>query len=103
AGGRHAPVPIASRGSVGGRSRVRSALVVADLVLALVLLAGAGLMMRTVAALTHTSPGFNTSRILSLQFSLIGKAYAEDPEVVVFQNRTLEKLRAIPGVASAAL
>jgi putative ABC transport system permease protein len=72
-------------------------------VLALVLLAGAGLMMRTVVALTHTSPGFNTSRILTLQFSLVGKAYAEDPAVVVFQNRTLEKLRAIPGVESAAL
>jgi putative ABC transport system permease protein len=103
AAGAQRTLAIDSRGSVGGRSRVRSALVVADLVLALVLLAGAGLMMRTVAALTHTSPGFNTSRILSLQFSLIGKAYAEDPEVVVFQNRTLEKLRAIPGVASAAL
>jgi putative ABC transport system permease protein len=91
------------RGSVGDGSRARSLLVVADLVLALVLLAGAGLMMRTVIALTHTSPGFNPSRVLSLQFSLVGKAYEEDAAVRVFQERTLEKLRAIPGVAGAAL
>jgi putative ABC transport system permease protein len=92
-----------SRSSVGARPHARSVLVVADLVLALVLLAGAGLMLRTVVALTHASPGFNADRILSLQFSLVGKAYAEDPAVVGFQNRTLEKLRAIPGVEGAAL
>jgi putative ABC transport system permease protein len=92
-----------SRSSVGGPSRARSVLVVADLALALVLLAGAGLMLRTVVALTHASPGFNADRILSLQFSLVGQAYAEDAAVVVFQNRTLEKLRAIPGVERAAL
>jgi putative ABC transport system permease protein len=91
-----------SRGSVGGRSGARSVLVVADLVLALVLLAGAGLMLRTMAALTHADPGFNPSRILSLQFSLGGKAYAEDAQVVDFQTRALDKLRAIPGVMGAA-
>jgi putative ABC transport system permease protein len=92
-----------SRSRVGGASRARSVLVVADLALALVLLAGAGLMLRTVVALTHASPGFNADRILSLQFSLVGQAYAEDPAVVVFQNRALDKLRAISGVEGAAL
>ncbi len=94
---------IDSRTSTGGPSRARSALVIADLVLALVLLAAAGLMLRTVVALTHASPGFNADRILSLQFSLVGKAYAEDPGVVAFQDRTLERLRAIPGVERVAL
>ncbi len=92
-----------SRTSVGGPSRARSVLVVADLVLALVLLAGAGLMLRTVAALTETSPGFSADRILTFQFSLVGKAYAEDPAVAAFQERTLERLRAIPGVERVAL
>jgi len=92
-----------SRGSVGAPSRARSVLVVADLALALVLLAGAGLMLRTVVALTHADPGFRADRILSLQFSLVGQAYAEDSAVVVFQDRALEKLRAIPGVEGAAL
>ena len=85
------------------RAGVRAALVVADLVLALVLLAGAGLMLRTMASLTRTSPGFTSERILSLQFSLVGEAYAKDPAVVAFQTRALERLRALPGVESAAL
>ena len=92
-----------SRGSVGRPSRARAILVVADLALALVLLAAAGLMLRTVVALTHANPGFNAERILSLQFSLVGKAYAEDAAVVAFQDRALEKMRAIPGVEGVAL
>jgi predicted permease len=76
---------------------------VADLVLALVLLAGAGLMLRTVAALTRANPGFDANRILTLQFSLVGNAYAEDAAVRVFQDRTLQAIRALPGVESAAL
>jgi putative ABC transport system permease protein len=92
-----------TRGTVAGSSRARSALVVADLALALVLIAGAGLMMRTVNALMQTDPGFEPSRVLSLQFSLVGKAYAEDSAVFAFQNRFLEKARALPGVERVAL
>ena len=94
---------VGSRGSVGGRSRARAVLVVADLVLALVLLAGAGLMLRTVNALVRASPGFNPDRIVALPFSLGGQAYAEDRDVLVFQQRLLERLRALPGVESAVL
>ncbi len=103
AAGAQQKLAVDSRGSVGGRSRARALLVVADLVLALVLLAGAGLMLRTVVALTHADPGFNPSRILSLQFSLVGTAYAEDADVRVFQDRVVERLRALPGVTGAAL
>jgi predicted permease len=103
AAGAQRKLAVDSRGSVGGRSRARAFLVVADLVLALVLLAGAGLMLRTVVALTHADPGFNPSQILSLQFSLIGTAYAEDADVRVFQGRVVDRLRALPGVTGAAL
>jgi putative ABC transport system permease protein len=92
-----------SRGSAGGRSRARAALVVADLVLALVLLAGAGVMIRTVSALMHVSPGFDTDRILSLQFSLTGDAFGDEAAMVAFQARALERIRAMPGVEQAAL
>jgi putative ABC transport system permease protein len=78
-------------------------LVVLDLALALVLLAGAGLMLRTVVALTRANPGFDAARVLTLQFSLVGKAYAEDPAVVVFQQNVLQQIRAIPGVEAVAL
>ena len=103
AAGAQRTLAVDSRGSVGGRSRARSVLVVADLALALVLLAGAGLMLRTVVALTQANPGFNPSGLLSLQFSLVGKAYAEDSAVLAFQDRTLQRLRALPGVTGAAL
>jgi putative ABC transport system permease protein len=101
--GLQATLAVDSRASIGGRSRARAALVFADLVLALVLLVGAGLMLRTVAALTHASAGFDPTRVLTFQFSLVGKAYAEDPAVVVFQNRFLEKVGALPGVEGVAL
>ena len=94
---------IDGRTSVGGSSRARAVLVVADLALALVLLAGAGVMLRTVAALAKANPGFDPSGVLSLQFSLVGKAYAEDDAVVAFHQRFLEKTRALPGVQSVAL
>jgi putative ABC transport system permease protein len=60
-------------------------------------------MLRTVAALASASPGFDPAGVLSLQFSLVGKAYAEDEAVVAFQQRFLEKARALPGVQSVAL
>jgi putative ABC transport system permease protein len=56
-----------------------------------------------VAALAAADPGFAAERVLSAQFSLVGPAYAEDAAVRAFQARLLERLSAIPGVASAAL
>jgi putative ABC transport system permease protein len=94
---------IDSRTSVGGPSRARAALVVIDLALALVLLAGAGLMLRSMASLLRVDPGFSAERVLTLQLSLVGAAYAEDSAVVAFQDRLLERVRAVPGVESAAL
>jgi predicted permease len=91
------------RSSIGGSSRARALLVVADLALALVLLAGAGLMLRTVGALSNANPGFDPRGVLTLQFSLVGKAYAEDPAVVAFQQRFLERVRGLAGVQAAAL
>jgi putative ABC transport system permease protein len=92
-----------SRTTAGGRSRVRALLVVADLALALVLLAGAGVMIRTVAALANIGRGFDSSRILTLQFSLTGKAFGDEAAMVAFQQRAVERIRAIPGVEDVAL
>jgi len=87
----------------GSAPRARRLLVVADLALALMLLAGAGLMLKTLGRLLQVDPGFRPDRVLSLQFSLIGDAYAEDPAVVALQDRLLERVRALPGVEWAAL
>lgn len=92
-----------SRSSIGPAGRLRSLLVIADLALALVLLAGAGVMLRTTMSLTRVHPGFSADRVLTWQFSLAGQRYAEDAAVVELQNALLSRLRALPGVTSAAL
>jgi putative ABC transport system permease protein len=93
--------PRTSAGPSG--SRARRVLVAADVALALVLLTGAGLMIRTVATLMTSSAGFNPQNVFTAQFSLIGEAYREDGPVVQFQNRLLERVRALPGVEMVAL
>jgi putative ABC transport system permease protein len=94
---------LGSRGSVGaGSHRARRLLVVADLALALVLLAGAALMLKSLERLTRVDPGFSTSRVMTLQFSLVGEAYREDSAVLRFIDRTVERVRALPGVEAAA-
>ena len=94
---------IDSRGSVGHRSRTRSLLVIADLALALVLLVGAGLMLRTVVALTHTDPGFTADGVLTVRFALTSASYPSDDASLAFQQGVLERIRALPAVQDAAL
>jgi putative ABC transport system permease protein len=83
--------------------RARALLVVADLTFALVLLAGAGLMLRTVVALTRANPGFTADGVLSLKFALTGRAYASDAADVAFEQGVLERLRALPAVEATAV
>jgi predicted permease len=103
-----------ARGSDGRRSqRVRSALVVAELSLAVVLLVGAGLMIRSVRNLAALNPGFDPESMLTLHVSIprapaspapAGGGTANGPPVpVVYGRALLERLRAVPGVAAAAL
>jgi putative ABC transport system permease protein len=94
---------IDGRGVVGRRSRVRAVLVVANLALALVLLAGAGLMLRTVGALTRANPGFTADGVLAARFALTGRVYPSDEASLDFQARLLDRLRALPAVAAAAV
>src|SRR4030095_13410855 len=92
----HEALAVDSRTSVGGSSRGRAMLVVIDLALALVLLTGAGLMLRTMVSLVRVNPGFTADRLITLQFSLVGTAYAEDAAVIAFQDHLLERVRALP-------
>jgi putative ABC transport system permease protein len=93
-----------SRTTAGGPSgTARRALVVADLALALVLLAGSGLMLKSVARLLQVDPGFNVERVLTLQFSLVGTRYRENAPVLSFINRAVEQVTTLPGVEGAAI
>lgn len=101
--GGHAIAP-GSRGAIGASSRrARQALIVVDLAVALVLLVGAGLMLKTVSQLVNEDPGFNTHGVVTAQFSLVGNAYRDDAAVYRFIQRVEAGVRALPGVEAAAV
>ena len=101
-----------ARGSDGRRSqRLRSALVVAEVSLAVVLLVGAGLMIHSVQKLTTLDPGFDPESVLTLRVSIpraaaspsADAANASPPPFVVSARTLLERARAIPGVVTASI
>jgi predicted permease len=84
------------------RHRARNLLVVGQVAMALVLLVGAGLMIRTFAAVRTVDPGFADARHLQLlRISIPGSLVAEPKQVTRIQNEILDKLMAIPGVKAA--
>jgi putative ABC transport system permease protein len=78
--------------------RVASALVVGQLALALLLLAGAGLLIKTVATRFDTDQGYDTSRVLAGDLSLADRRYEDLGQVRAFADRLLEQVRRLPGV-----
>jgi putative ABC transport system permease protein len=92
------------RGAVTSRggARVRGALVVAELALAVMLLAGAGLLMRSFLKLQSVDPGFKPEQALTFELTLPDARYAEDPQRLAFFDQLLPKLRGLPGVKSAS-
>jgi putative ABC transport system permease protein len=94
-----------TRGSTEGgiRGRLRSALVVIEVVFALVLLGGAGLLARSFIQLAHVDPGFNPENATLLRLSLPQRKYAQPEQQTAFANGLLERLKALPGVQAVGL
>ena len=97
----------ASRGSAGtsavwGRGNsLRRLLVVAELALCVMVLIGAGLLIRSFGRLQHVSPGFNAGNVLTLELTLNGPKY-KDPQAVLATYRDLwNRVEALPGVTTA--
>jgi predicted permease len=87
----------------GGSLRLwRDSLVVAEVVLGLVLLIGAGLMIRSFDKLVNINPGFDPENVLTGNISLTRPVYENTQERVQYVNQTLERLQSLPGVESAA-
>ena len=84
------------------RERLRKVLLVGEVGLALVLLIGAGLMLRTVSKLTHIDPGFDATNLLTMRFTLPANAYNEEQRRA-FYSEALARVSAQPGVRSATL
>jgi putative ABC transport system permease protein len=90
------------RGSWSGtKTRARSLLVIADVALSLVLLIGAGLLIKSFSRIQSVSPGFESKGVLTMQLSLPTFKYREAPQIKSFFETTLEGIRALPGVQSA--
>jgi putative ABC transport system permease protein len=93
-----------SRGTAGRRSqRLRGALVVAEIALALALLAGGGLLIKSLWRLQQVDPGFNPERLLTMQLALPRTRYPEDGQRAQFFERMVEQVTALPGVKAAAV
>ena len=82
-------------------SRVRSALVVSEIALAVMLLAGAGLLIRSFTRLASVDPGFRAEPALTFEVTLPDARYEKEPQQVAYFDQLMPKLRAIPGVQSA--
>jgi len=82
------------------RSRLRSSLVVAEIALSVVLLASAGLLIKSLWLLGRVSPGFNPKGVLGVRLSLPESKYPEGIERAAVFKRVIERLEAVPGVAS---
>ncbi|HET7218735.1 MAG TPA: ABC transporter permease [Vicinamibacterales bacterium] len=95
----------AGRGSAGtGRhTELRGVLVVAELGLALVLLVGAGLLLRSFATLTEVSPGFDPENLVVGNLPLSPKVYADSASRIAVVERLVERLSALPGVQKAGI
>jgi len=93
------------RGSSAGKRRrlARGAFVVAQMCLALVLLAGSGLLIRSFIRLVGVDPGFDSSHLLTFKVSLPSSKYGTDPARLVFFRQLLARIAAIPGVRSASM
>jgi predicted permease len=88
-------------GNVVGR-RLRGLLVVSEVALSLTLLIGAGLLLRSLGHLLVVSPGFDPSNVLSMQTSVLGQRFSNNEVVRQYFAQAVERLRALPGVQSAA-
>jgi putative ABC transport system permease protein len=86
----------------GSGRRFQSILVVVEIALALVLLVGAGLMIKSFRHLQQIDPGFSTENLLTLEMAIPRTKYPEDTDRSAFVQRVLDKVSVLPGVTSAA-
>lgn len=90
------------RGATGrGAQRLRRSIVAAQLALVVVLLTGAGLLVRTFVTLQRTSLGFDPTDVLTMTLQLPGAKYGDNKSVSAFYQSLLDRVRGIPGVVSA--
>lgn len=93
----------ASTSAVRERTQLRSLLVVGQVALSLLLLIGAGLLLRSFARLLHTNPGFDVRNVLTMNVSLPTVKYSKPEQQIAFFDEVLRRVSALPGVRHAAV
>jgi len=99
----HAALQQGERRAVGGHRRARGALVVAEVALAMVLLVCSALLLRSLQRLFAVEPGFDASKLLTMQVQTSGARFDADSSTYRFFGQVLETVRHLPGVTAAAL
>lgn len=99
----HETLKESGRSLAGGKSWARNSLVVAEVALTLILLIGAGLLIRSFYQLSQVNPGFDYSSLTSFSVSLPEKKYKEEPQQINFYNPLIERLKALPGIQYVSL
>jgi putative ABC transport system permease protein len=84
-------------------NRIRKVLVVSEFALALVLMIGAGLLIRSFLRLRDVNPGFQPDHLVTARISLPPTQYAKDPQIISFWQRLLERVHTLPGAKAAAI
>jgi putative ABC transport system permease protein len=84
------------------KNKVRAILVISEVSLALILLIGSGLLIRSFVSMRSVDPGFDTHNVLTLQMSLTGDQYQKTAGLARLVDSSIERIRALPGVESAA-
>jgi predicted permease len=92
-----------SRGSSAGHRRLRSLLVVSEVAAALILLAGAGLMLRTIWSLGSLNPGFDSNRLLTFSVGFSPANTSNSDRILQTLGQTVDRIGAVPGVKTAAV
>jgi predicted permease len=85
-----------------GRQRMRAALVVGEVALALLLLVGAGLFMRSLASLEDVSPGFQAEGVITANVALPPTRYTDDAKKIAFYRAVLDRMAGLPGVTNVS-
>src|SRR5437899_11389685 len=99
----HETLKETTRGVTGGRARLRQVLVISEVALTLVMLVGAGLLLRSFHRSQQVNAGFSSERVLSFRLDLPEGKYAKEEQQISFYQQLLDQLRALPGVQSASV
>jgi putative ABC transport system permease protein len=91
-----------SRGSSGGRRLLRESMVAVEVAASLILLIGAGLLVRSFLRLEHANPGFHTENVLMGTIMLPVNQYQKPQQIVAFEKSLMERASSLPGVVHAA-